>query len=265
MIVSHLGRRQWDEAIWYPEAAPDAQAKRAMTNETLGLHLIQGKVPDNIFQFVAALGLSDEFPVGEEVYSSWEYRLSIIADHRTSDRYLPLHIRMGDFIWVNFFNKNQVEPATRGQVHNSLSEFFQRQRNYHLGVTGGRDVTVDEIAEEMQNLGASPTSARSTLSLQLENLLKDVGTEAELIMAGIDPDEVNEETVPMPKWEEDLRRQYVTAAEESIVGRIHYWQGLISQDWLTDMGMNVPRFREYRDLEFPDNTWWGQSARGIFE
>lgn len=245
MIISHPGRRQWDEAGWYPGIVPDAEVKKAITNETLGLRLIRGKVPQDIFQFVSSLAFSEEFPVGKKVYLSLEHKLSILADHRTSDRYLPLHKRMGDFIWGYFFNKNQVEPDVREQVHGSLGELFSRHRNFRLGMTGGREVTVNDAAEIMQNLGASTDSERSTLRLQLENLLEDVGTEAELIKAGTSPDDINDETVPMPGWEDRLRFQYVQAARESIVERL-------SED-------------EYGfDIDFPTNTWWGQYAWRVY-
>lgn len=236
MIISHPGRRQWEEAIWYPGIAPNAEVKRAITNETLGLSLIQGKIPEEIFRLVSSLAFSEEFPVDPQVYESWEHRLSILADHRSSDRYLPLHIRMGDFIWGNFFDRERTKPEIKEQVHSSLNELFKRQKNYRLGMMGGKEVVADEAVEIIQSLGASANSARSTLRLQLENLLEDVATEAELIKVGVDPNEVNDETVPMPAWEDQLRLQYVEAARDSM------------------------KF----DMDFPLTTWWGQYARKLF-
>lgn len=248
MIVSHPGRRQWDEAGWYPEVVPSAKEKVAMYNETLGLSLIQGKVPEGVFQLVSSLAFDEG--TDPEVYNSWEHRLSVFADHRSSDRYLPLHIRMGDFIWVNFFNKDKVGSEVKEQVYNSLGELFTRHRNFRLGMTGESEVSVYEVAEIMQNLGASADSARSTLRLQLENLLKDVDTEAELIQTGINLDDVNDETVPMPDWEHRLRFQYVQAAKVSIAEKM---SSLGKQGEAKARGI------------FPKNTWWGEYAWRVYQ
>lgn len=212
MIVSHPGRRQWDEALWYPKAISNAAEKTAITNETLGLRLIKGNVGDEIFFFVASLAYSEEFPVDPAIYTSWEHRLAILADHRTSNRYLPLHIRMGDFIWSNFFDKSKFKADTRELVHEKLGDLFIKQRRYRLGTIGGKMITADEISDCLQAIGANLNSSRSTLRLQIENLLEDLETEVELIKLGIDPENINDETVPQPKWEDDLSTQYLQAA-----------------------------------------------------
>lgn len=263
MIVSHPGRRQWDEAGWYPEVVPGAETKMAMYNETLGLRLIKGKVPEGVFQLVSSLAYDDG--TDPEVYNSWEHRLSVFADHRSSDRYLPLHIRMGDFIWVNFFNKDDVGVDVREQVHNTLGELFTRHRNFRLGLTGGIEVTADEAVEIMQNLGASPDSARSTLRLQLENLLKDVDTEAELIQTGINPDDVNDDTVPMPKWEDKLRLEYVFVARESITERMYSLNKALKAEDEYGSALVVKEILERYDRDFPTNTWWGQYAWRVYQ
>lgn len=71
MIVSHAGRRQWDEAKWYPDIVEDARAKISITNETLGMQLIQGKIPSDAFDLVVALGHNVEgFEVNPSIYDS---------------------------------------------------------------------------------------------------------------------------------------------------------------------------------------------------
>lgn len=262
MIVSHPGRRQWDEAGLYPQLIPDAAAKRAISNETLGLRLIQGKVPEDVFNFVAGLAYSDEFPVGPEVLDSWEHRLSILADHRTSDRYLPLHVRMGGFIVGNFFRKKEATKELTGRVNNTLGDLLSRQRNYRLGINGGLGVTVDEAVETLQSMGAMLKSPRSTLGLQLGNLLQDAETEAELIKVGVDPDNVNDQTVPMPAWEARLRYEYVEAARESVVERLSNLFSALENEYMSARVTEMILWRI--DADFPRDTWWGEYAWGMY-
>lgn len=216
MNISHPGRRPWEEACFYPEVAPDAAVRSAMTNETLGLLLIQNKVPHDIFLLVASLAYSDKFPVDKKVYDSLEHRLSDLADHQTTDRFAPLGERMGDFLARNFFVGLTTEALKRPVIE-KLSNIIKSQRDFCLGISGSKEVTLNEAEDIMLEMGASPNSPRSTLRLQLENYLKDAGTQAMLIRAGINPDEITDQTVPMPAWEDSLRLEYVGFARDSLI------------------------------------------------
>lgn len=219
MNVSHAGRRQWEEADYYREAVPDFHEKTAITNETLGLRLIQHKVPEEIFLLVASLAYSDEFPVDKAVDNSLEHRLTDLADHQTTQTFAPLHQRMGDFLAGNFF-KGLATVEAKQPVIDKLRKIITRKREFCLGIPGGREITLDEANDMMFELGASPNSPRSTLSLQLVNLLKDAHTQAMLIEAGVDPDKINEKIVPVSPWEHKLRMEYVEFARDSLVQAI---------------------------------------------
>lgn len=213
MIVSHAGRRQWDEAHWYPEVVENAEAKRSVSNETLGMHLIQGRVPQDAFELVVALGHNVEgFSVDPSIYHSWDFKTAIYADHRTSQKYEPLNTRMGDLLLGNFFRRDQVTPALRERIYTKVGEIIRREKDYRLGKTGGEGITLDQADKIVADLGANPDSARLARKELTRLILQDVEIETTLIHAGIDPDNINDETVPMPKWEEDLRRQYAQAA-----------------------------------------------------
>lgn len=263
MPRSHPGRRQWEEARDYPEVVPNAAEKAAMFNEVLGVRLIAGKVPEEVLELVASLAFMDEY-VRPGFYQSLEHRLSILADHRTTDRWLPLHIRMGGFIWKNFFDENKMEPITQATVQNTLGELFTRERNYRLGLTGSKGVTVDEASDILEDLGANSDSPRSTLRLQLDNLLKDVATEAELIQAGVNIDDINDTTVPMPKWEDDLRRGYVGAARESIVERLSFLNKALRDEEETSSSV-WKIVADSITTDFPTNTWWGRYANDLYQ
>ncbi len=218
MIVSHAGRRQWDEAGWYPEVIEDAQAKRSISNETLGMQLIQGKVPKDAFELVVALGHNATgFSVDPAIYNSWDFKLTIYVDHRTTQKYEPLNTRMADFLLGNFFQRNEVTPGKKDQVYTAIGNIIERQKDYRLKKPEAEIVLLEEADQIAELLGASPNSQRLTRKELMRLILQDADTEAALIQEGIDPDNINEETVPMPKWEDELRKKYVEAAKDSII------------------------------------------------
>ena len=265
MIVSHAGRRQWDEAGWYPEAVKDAQKKRSISNETLGMQLIQGKVPQEAFELVVALGHNVEgFSVDPSIYNSWDFKLAIYVDHRTTQKYEPLNTRMGDFLLGNFFKRGEVTPEVKERVYTAVGNVIEKEKDYRLGKVGTEPVSLDEADQVAEQVGANPNSERLTRRELMRLILQDADTEAALIQAGIDPDNMSDETAPMPKWEDELRRKYVEAAKDSIIKRLdtHY------EDLPLTIGSELvavdPFVLDQIQSEFPQNTWWGQHARQLF-
>ncbi len=241
MNVSHAGRRQWEEADYYREAVPDFAQKLAISNETLGLRLIQNKVPEDIFILVSSLAYSDEYLVEQGVYDSLEHRLTDLADHQTTHTFAPLHERMGDFIARNFF-RGLTTPEAKQPVIDTLNEIITRQREFSHGISGRREVSLDEASDMMLEIGASPVSSRSTLRLQLRNFLKDAQTQAMLINAGVDPDKVNEKTVPVSSWEHLLRVEYLEFAMESLIEATREgYQIPLDTEWGRYAQMILPR------------------------
>ena len=261
MIVSHPGRKQWDEAGWYPDAVEDAQQKRSISNETLGMQLIEGKVPQDAFELVVALGHNVEgFSVDPSIYDSWDFKLAIYVDHRTAQKYEPLNTRMGDFLLGNFFKREEVTPQLREHVYTAIGDLIERQKNYRLGKEDAIEITLDEADQIGEQLGANPNSERLTRRELTRLILQDADTEAALIKAGIDPDNINDETVPMPPWEDQFRKDYVKAAEDSIVQRLssHYGRLWLDESKVDDFVLD--------DIlsEFSPKTWWGEYAKNLF-
>src|SRR3989344_5611307 len=177
MIVSHPGRRQWDEAGWYPEAVEDAEAKRSISNETLGMRLIQGKVPQDAFELVVALGHNVEgFSVDPAIYDSLDYQIAIYVDHRAAQKYEPLNTRMGDFLIGNFFKRDEVTPELKEHVYNAIGDLIERQKNYRLGKESSEGVTLDEADQIAEQLGASTRSERVIRRELMRLILQDADT-----------------------------------------------------------------------------------------
>jgi len=267
MIVSHPGRRQWDEAGWYPEAVSalvglEARWLRANeTNEAVGLRLIKGKVPDKVFNLVAALAHGQHhFEVPGEVYDSLEYKLAIYADHRTSQKFEPLNIRMGDFLLNNFYGEEAITDDLRKRVYSDIGYIIRSAR-----ICAYDDLlsySVDVADDIMAQAGASESSSRLLRRELMQLVIQDAETEAMLIKAGVDVDNINDETVPMLKWEDDLRKQYVEAAGESIRARENEIMGLFSP---MAFSLTASWAQRRLDNDFPENTWWGQYVRKLLQ
>ena len=241
------------------------EAKRSISNETLGMQLIQGKVPQDAFELVVALGHNVEgFSVDPSIYESWDFKIAIYVDHRTAQKYEPLNTRMGNFLLGNFFNRGDVTPEVRECVYEDLKSLIEREKEYRLGKEEAKEVTLDEADHIAESLGAKPNSERLARRELMRLILQDADTEAALIQAGVDPDNINDETVPMPIWENQFRKDYVKAAEEGIFEK---FDKLVQKDRDYDQFLansERPNF-SFLDKDFPENTWWGQYARDLYE
>lgn len=254
MLASHPGRRQWDEAGWYPDVVSDAQGKRSISNETLGMQLIQGKVPQEDFELVVALGHNVEgFSADSSIYDSWDFKVAIYTDHRTAQNYGKLNERMGDFLLGNFFKREEVTPELKEQVYAKVGEIIEKQKE-----TGS--VSLEEADKVVEDLGATADSARLSRRDLMRLIINDADTEAALIKAGIDPDDVSEKTVPMPRWEKYLRRLYINDAEEDI-SRLA--EEDLKADFMTSLSLPPGEYGEKYDKDFLINTWWGSYVREL--
>lgn len=259
MIVSHAGRRVWDEAGWYPEAVDNVQAKRSISNEMLGIELIQGKVSQGAFELVVALAHgAQDFHIDPSIYNSLDYKIAIYTDHRTSQKFEPLNKRMGDFLIGNFYTGKSVSQEQKDNIYKAMKELIDRRKSE------GLTLTLEEADQIAQDLGANGDSNRLTRKELMRLILQDADTEKELETAGIDVNNINDEAVPMPDWEDKFRQQYVEAAKDRIIPRIVTFKESIRINNLIGNDNDAIRIQEIFDEEFPPDTWWGQYARKLW-
>jgi hypothetical protein len=260
MVVSHAGRRSWDEANWYPDAVPDAQARNERSNETQGLQIIEGQVPTDVFQVVAALAHNlTEYEVDPNVLESLTHKISHYVDHRTTQRYQPLHTRMAEFLELNFFDRGTVDAEKREELRNGIKEVIDKRKQYKLGESS-EDITLDDADALAEQLGAKAVSPRLDRKQLMSLILDDADMESMFLTAGINPDDINETTVPMPAWERKIRYDYVNAARDDIVGRLRQ----LKTEASTSNDQGVTALRQVAE-EFPLTTWWGQTAAQIYK
>ena len=224
MTPSHAGRRASEDARDFPETldrfmgSGTAKAQTNVSNEVLGLRIIKGKVPDDEFNLVAALAHgNNEFPPKQEVLDSLDFRIAFYVDHRTTDRWHPYHERMGDFLVNNFHDGTKEEKdQIRGQVRDIVRAVFDRRKQQKIS-----ENQIQEVEQLLENnFGITSKSERKTTRRDILNfVMDDAQTEALLEQAGIDTENINDETVPMQQWEQDIRRDYVAAARDEIVAR----------------------------------------------
>src|SRR3989344_1450506 len=147
MPTSHGGRRRWDEAGWYRDAIENSAAIRSVSNETLGMQLVQGKIPQDAFELIVALGHNVEgFSVDPKIYKSLDFLIAIYVDHRTTQKWEPLHTRMGDFLLGNFFERGKITPELKAEVYSEVKDIIDRQKDYIFGKRA-EAVSLDEADE----------------------------------------------------------------------------------------------------------------------
>ena len=90
ILVSHSGRRQWDEARWYPKDSVDAEEKIKKGDTVLSLDLLRDSgVSPIIIENVAGHGTKNP----SVDLNTWEKKLALYADFRTSQDIMPLDER----------------------------------------------------------------------------------------------------------------------------------------------------------------------------
>lgn len=101
MAFSHAGRFLSDDMKNHPNETiaivgeEEAERRRAIPNEHLGLDAIKNKVPIDQYELIAALGHKDDI-VQPKTYESLDHELEDYSDHRITDKYMRLNKRMGN-------------------------------------------------------------------------------------------------------------------------------------------------------------------------
>lgn len=95
VLISHAGRRQWDEANWYPNVVESAQEKAAMGDQPLATPVLEkAGIPREIMEIVEAHAVGTQYPI--ERMDTWEKKLALYADFRVSQNSMSLRDRFDD-------------------------------------------------------------------------------------------------------------------------------------------------------------------------
>ncbi len=136
ILVSHSGRRQYDEATWYPAVVQDSGAKKQAGDTQIALELLEkaGVLP-TIIENVRAHGVGTTYPISQ--MDTWEKKLALYADFRVSQGVMPLAERFEDLA-------KRAVPAGR-----LTQEQLDAIRKFEEGVE-------KEIFEKLTSSGLNP-------------------------------------------------------------------------------------------------------------
>ncbi len=103
ILVSHAGRRQYDEATWYPSVVPNAHEKVEAGDTAITLELLSNaRISPTIVENVKAHGVGDAYPITQ--MDTWEKILPSYADFRVSQHVISLQTER------SIFSKLQIKP-----------------------------------------------------------------------------------------------------------------------------------------------------------
>ncbi|HYT40892.1 MAG TPA: hypothetical protein VEP90_00980 [Methylomirabilota bacterium] len=112
ILVSHAGRRQYDEATWYPSIVPNASWKVEVGDTAITRDLLSdAHISPIIVENVKAHGVGDTYPINQ--MNTWEKILPSYADFRVSQHIMPLEDRFDDLerrgVTTGRFTKNHLD------------------------------------------------------------------------------------------------------------------------------------------------------------
>lgn len=130
VLISHAGRRQWDEANWYPDAVENAQEKAAMGDQPLATPILeQAGISKEIMEIVEAHAVGTQYPI--ERMDTWEKKLALYADFRVSQNLMSLRDRFDDLakraVPAGRLSQKQLDAIeawafkTEGEIFSKLS------------------------------------------------------------------------------------------------------------------------------------------------
>lgn len=197
-LISHSGRRQWDEARWYPQVVKEIIGENQInyraniSSEELSVRLLEDKVKiKNAVIFVKNLWEIDNFDP-----NAFGALFTRYIDHRIGQDYESLNKRMSLLIYKSFVVDNNLSTPTQKDIEDLLIKIQKEQLNK------------DEADLEAEKTGIKDKSPRFLRSDVIQQITQDFSTERKLIDLGINPDNMSCTTVPQATWEIQIRERY---------------------------------------------------------
>ena len=82
---------------------------------------------------------------------------------------------------------------------------------------------------------------------------------------GINPDGLNDETIPMPEWEDKLRKDYVEAAHEGLVDTLFDYTTRRTDYALGHGGYSDQELDQQFEEDFLNKGWWTDYIQSYME
>lgn len=268
VIVSHSGRRQYDEATWYPDEVDNAVEKRGMGDTTIGLSNLKDKnLPPELIEMVSVHELGTSYPY--DATDTWNKKLPMYLDFRISQKAMSMEQRFADLqrgVSAGRFTQDWID-RTKQWTQNTEYELFQA-----LNLPLYEAVTVNpanlkariDVAIKLRKFTEAEAKAlRETILYKRSGRKIDVAEavglshEDFLTRLQLHPEDINDRLLQPERWERYIRRLYINDAEQGIFDRLSKLHKNISEG---ETGS-----AEELEKEFPQNTWWGKYARELYD
>lgn len=267
VVLSHSGRRQYDEAVRYPDQVDKAKTKQEIGDMQVGLNILKDKdLPSELLEMLSI----HASPVLLEATKTWNEKLPVYLDHRIAQNAMSLEQRYIDL--------------KRGVVSGRYSqEFLDKLREWDTRVE--RELfnalyifSYEEISKNPENLKARVNIAvkLGKLSQEEADILKTtklykpktgkdadiagiIGLSADEFLEKLQlyPEDVNDSLLQPERWERYIRRLYINDAEQGIFARLSSLHRSIAEGTVGS--------KEELEKEFPQDTWWGKYARELYD
>jgi hypothetical protein len=197
-IDSHAGRRQHDEVAKYPHAVSnlvgvkEANYRKSVSSEKLAIKLIKdnSNIKKPVIDYLEELW--------SETINKFDALVTMYIDLRISDRLLPLYIRTGDIMNINFVLPENKTSVMQAKIYKFMKNIINNQ---HITLD-----EADEMADKYGLLSFSPRWNRKTI---IELTLKSADTERKIKDSGINLKYLNSKNITAPNWEKEFRKKHL--------------------------------------------------------
>ena len=268
VMLSHGGRRQYDEATWYPYDVDNAEDKRQMGDVLIGLANLKNKnLPDNLIHMISVHGLGNSYPF--DATENWNEKLPMYLDFRIAQNPMPMQQRFIDLQRGVASGRYSQEFLDRTQ------EWAKKTENELFDVLNLESYNI--VTQNPKNLKARVNTAiklgkfsedkvevlkNTKLYKPTANETEDIATLVKLSpdelleRLQLHPEDINDQLLQPERWEKYIRRLYINDAEKGIFARM-------SQLLIDMQNGNTDSQKEF-EKEFPQNTWWGQYVHELY-
>jgi len=268
VMLSHSGRRQYDEATWYPDKVDHAEEKREMGDTQIGLSNLKNKnLPPELLEMISVHGLGTIFPF--EATKTWNQKLPIYLDFRIAQNAMPMEQRFIDLqrgvvtgrYTQDFLDKtHEWAITTESELFDALHiPSYDYLKNNPLNLKARIDVAIKlgKFSEEaVKLLRSTKLYKQSGQDVDLAQISGMIQSEF-LSRLQLHPEDINDRLLQPEWWERYIRRLYINDAEQGIFARLSELHKDISEGRVSS--------EERLEKEFPENTWWGKYARELYD
>lgn len=270
VMLSHGGRRQYDEANWYPEEVSNASEKRQKSDTQIGLENLEGKnLSPELIDMIGMHGLGVMYPF-DKIQNSWNEKLPLYLDFRIAQNAMPMEQRFQDLqrgVIAGRYTQEFLDQ-TQSWARSRESELFDALKinSYESVINDPKNLKARlEVAIQLGKFTEEEIKVlrESKIYKPKSEDNRDIATSVELTheefleRLQLHPEDINEKLLQPARWERYIRRLYINDAEQGIFARLSQLH--------TDISEGKTGSGEELEKEFPENTWWGKYARELYD